>query len=311
MAVSPPDRGPMPQPSAAPVPGSPVSRDDERPASGIEEPPAPDTEEPPAPDIEETPAASVDRSPVGSVDKALVLLDILGEAGPEGMMLRELTAASGLNKGSIHRLLRALAHRGYAEQDPADQRYRLGPAPLALARSFRGAENLPVLFAPVLAAISLRSRELVHLGRLEGTEVVYLDKVDPQRTLRVWSRVGSRAPAARTSLGRALLAADGVTGSGLAPYAASVGPALPLPRLQEIVEQTRRRGWSEEIEENEVGIACVGVALTREEGHSVAVSITGPLERMGTRRRAELAQLLREELSGLSPAEFTLSVPSQ
>src|SRR5699024_7293996 len=67
----------------------------------------------------------------------------------------------------------------------------------------------------------------------------------------------------------------------------------------------------EEIEENEVGIACVGVALTREEGHSVAVSITGPLERMGTRRRAELAQLLREELSGLSPAEFTLSVPSQ
>src|SRR5690625_6100339 len=63
-------------------------------------------------------------------------------------------------------------------------------------------DALPI-FAPALAAISLRTRELVHLGRLEGTEVVYLDKVEPERTLRVWSRVGSRAPAARTSLGRA------------------------------------------------------------------------------------------------------------
>src|SRR5699024_9286191 len=159
-----------------------------------EEPPAPDTEEPPAPDREETPAASGDRSPVGSVDKALVLLDSLGEARPRGLMRREPTPASRRNPGPPQRLLRGRRHRGYREPDPADQRYRLGPAPLALARAFRGAENLPVLFAPVLAAISLRSRELVHLGRLEGTEVVYLDKVDPQRTLRVWSRVGSRAP---------------------------------------------------------------------------------------------------------------------
>src|SRR5690625_6616995 len=77
---------------------------------------------PPSPEAATSPASA---SPVGSVDKALVLLDILGQAGPEGLMLRELTAASGLNKGSIHRLLRALAHRGYAEQDPRDQRYRL------------------------------------------------------------------------------------------------------------------------------------------------------------------------------------------
>src|SRR5690625_7816261 len=89
------------------------------------------TVSPPSPEAATSPASA---SPVGSVDKALVLLDILGQAGPEGLMLRELTAASGLNKGSIHRLLRALAHRGYAEQDPRDQRYRLGPAPLALAQ---------------------------------------------------------------------------------------------------------------------------------------------------------------------------------
>ena len=197
-------------------------------------------------------AGSPAGSPVGSVDKALTLLEILGRAGPEGLMLREIAAESGLNKGSVHRLLRALAYRGYAQQGALDQRYRLGPAPLDLTESFTRGENLPVLFAPALAGISLRTQELVHLGRLEGTDVVYLDKVEPERTLRVWSRVGSRAPAARTSLGRALLAADGVSDPQLVPYAEATGEgedAIAPVRLQEIIDATRQRGWSVEHEE--------------------------------------------------------------
>lgn len=271
-------------------------------------------------DADGSPLASPVASPVGSVDKALTLLEILAKAGPEGLMLREIAAESGLNKGSVHRLLRALTYREYAQQGALDQRYRLGPAPLGLAESFTRGENLPVLFAPALAGISLRTRELVHLGRLEGTDVVYLDKVEPERTLRVWSRVGSRAPAARTALGRALLAADGVTGPQLSPYAQATGAgaehsrggrSLSPARLQEIIEQTRRRGWSVEHEENEPGVACVGVALTRPGGCSVAVSVTGPVERMGEQRRAEVGQLLREELSRLAPPGFSLAGSAQ
>ena len=42
-----------------------------------------------------------DASPVGSVDKALALLEILAEAGPDGLTLREITASSGLNQASV------------------------------------------------------------------------------------------------------------------------------------------------------------------------------------------------------------------
>ena len=116
-------------------------------------------------------------SPVGSVDKALILLEILAGAGPEGMTLRDIAEAGGMNKASVHRLLRALMHRGFAEQSALDQRYRLGNAPLELARAFGTGENLPTLFAPALAAISQRTQELVHLGRMDGTRVLYLDKI--------------------------------------------------------------------------------------------------------------------------------------
>lgn len=149
---------------------------------------------------------------------------------------------------------------------------------------------------------------------MDGTRVLYLDKVEPERTLRVWSRVGSRAPAARTAMGRAMLAADGARGDALTAYAQATeggadeaGSVISLQHLTEVVDEAARRGWSTEIEENEPGIACVGVALTRTGGRSVAVSVTGPLERMGAARRKEVGALLREELSRLAPAGFELA----
>ena len=276
-------------------------------------------------------------SPVGSVDKALALLEVLAEAGPEGRSLRDIAAAAGLNKASVHRLLRALLHRGFAEQSPTDQRYRLGASALELARSFGGGEELPARFAPALASISQQTEELVHLGQLDGPRVLYLDKVEPERTLRVWSRVGRRAPAARTAMGRALLAADGIRAEALSAFAAATGAAgtgtagtgaagagavwtgapetgnaqagavLSPARLSAVVEQAALQGWAEEVEENEAGIACVGVALVRPVGRSVAVSVTGPLERLGQARRAQIGELLRETLARLAPEEFTVA----
>ncbi|PWH07239.1 IclR family transcriptional regulator [Brachybacterium endophyticum] len=250
-------------------------------------------------------------SPVGSVDKALVLLQVLAEAGPDGLMLREIAEASGFHKASSHRILQALVHRGFALQDPSDQRYRLGSAPMMLAEQYAREDRLPALFSPALAGISHASRELVHLGTMDGTSVLYLDKVEPERTLRVWSRVGHRAPAARTALGRAMLAALDVSGFALAPYAdattADAGPSVPLPHLQEVVGRARERGWSAEVEENEQGIACVGVGLLRFDGRAAAVSVTGPAERMDEERREQLGELLRSELERLGPSGFRVA----
>ena len=262
-------------------------------------------------------------SPVGSVDRALALLEILAEAGPQGLALREVTARSSLSKGSAHRLLRALMHRRFVEQTAPDQHYRLGSAMGVLLGQFEQGENLAMLMAPALAAISHQLQELVHLGRLEGSHVHYLDKVEPERALRVWSRVGRQAPAARTAMGRAILAADGVRGAALAPYAqasaptpAGQAPATDDPlfahpvtaeHLAEVVEEASARGWAAEIEENEPGIACVGVALTRPGDRSIAVSVTGPIERMGPARRAEIGALLRSQLTTLAPAGFAVA----
>lgn len=242
---------------------------------------------------------------IGSVDKALLLIELLGEAGPEGSALRDLAAASGLNKTSVHRALQTLSRRGFAEQDDS-QRYRLGSRPALLVERFFRDENLSALFRPALLRISEETQELVHLGVLEARSVLYLDKVEPERTLRVWSRIGRHAPVVTTALGRAMAAADGADDGLLEAYAS---PAAhdQLPRFREAVASAREHGYAMEREENEPGICCVAVALVRPLGRPVAVSITGPTSRIDPDRQHALGQRLREELDRSKPAGFSVA----
>lgn len=253
-----------------------------------------------------TPASD---SPLGSVDKALTALDALAAAGPRGVALGDLARDLGLHKASLHRTLAALRHRGYAEQDAATGDYRLGPAATALATVYLGEENLPALLHPALVAVCRATDELVHLGALAGTEIVYLDKVEPARAVRVWSAVGRRRPAATTALGRALLAHRPLDDDLLAWYAdaAPEDHAVGAEALGAICTEVRSTGFATEDEENEPGISCVAIPVLRGGQSVAAVSVTAPAERLGARRRREIETILRDVVPPLLPP--ALAVP--
>jgi DNA-binding IclR family transcriptional regulator len=244
----------------------------------------------------------MEASPLGGVDKALLALDTLAGFGAAGAPLATLAQAVGVSKPTLHRTLAALRHRGYAEQTP-DGAYRLGPSALALGSTYLAEENLPVLLHPALTALSEKTDELVHLGVLAGREVVYFDKVEPQRAVRVWSAVGRRRAAATTALGRALLSVQELDDAALTRFA---GSDTDNRRLREALSEARRSGVAGETEENEPGIACIAVPLLRAGRAVAAVSITAPVERLRGAARTERVAALRDVLPGLLPAGLTL-----
>ncbi|MFC8800316.1 IclR family transcriptional regulator [Promicromonospora sp. NPDC057138] len=243
----------------------------------------------------------MEASPLGGVDKALLALDTLAGFGAAGAPLATLAQAVGVSKPTLHRTLAALRHRGYAEQTP-DGAYRLGPAALALGSTYLAEENLPALLHPALTALSEKTDELVHLGVLAGREVVYLDKVEPQRAVRVWSAVGRRRAAATTALGRALLSVQELDDAALARFA---GEDARPERLREALSEARTTGIAGETEENEPGIACIAVPLLRAGRAVAAVSITAPAERLRGAARADRVAALRNVLPALLPAGLT------
>lgn len=262
-----------------------------------------------------------DTSPVGSVDKALVVLTLLAEAGPDGAALATITQQTGYNKGTVHRLLQALIYRDFAFKSPQDHQYHLGYAATSLARHRSSDTSSVALLRPVLASICSEVQELVHLGALEGTEVLYLEKVEPDRTIRVRSRVGSRAPAARTALGRALLTAEGVPDASLSIYVDTRSKGINTPFLKDQAENlptvslsdlsremvcTSKRGYAEEVEVNERGVCCVAIPIYRIGGPPLAISVSAPASRMPATRRREIAQAMLANLNGRLPSGFSL-----
>ena len=243
-------------------------------------------------------------SPVESVDRALLVLQALARAGARGMSLADLAAALDLNKSTVHRSLAALRFRGFVTQDPASGAYALGSAATQLSEDYFSDENLPVLLHGALVALCGVADELVHLGVLSGSQVVYLDKVEPERSVRVWSAVGRRSPAVTTALGRALLAYRGTDRSTLAGYVRAAGEhaAVDLDHAWEVLERARSRGYATEDQENEVGISCVAVPLLRSGSAIAAVSVTAPVERMTDDRITALHAQIREVLPPLLPA---------
>lgn len=248
-------------------------------------------------------ASRPEASPVEAVDRALRVLEALAAAGPRGVALADLASSLGLNKTTVHRTLAALRHRGFAVQEPSG-RYALGTAATRLGDDFFGDENLPVLLHPALVALSREVDELVHLGVLSGREVVYLDKVEPERSVRVWSAIGRRSPAVTTALGRALLSHRGTDRAALAGYLA--GTPVDPEHAWDVLERAHREGYATEDQENEQGISCIAVPLLRGSVAVAAVSITAPAERMTPGRVAELRAEMARVLPPALPAGLAL-----
>ncbi|MBO3087367.1 IclR family transcriptional regulator [Cellulomonas dongxiuzhuiae] len=260
--------------------------------------------------MEVDPPVVVPTSPVESVDRALRTLETVASAGPGGVSLADLSASLGVHKTTVHRSLAALRHRDYVSQDPTTGRYSLGPAGVGLADRYFSENDLPARLHGALVAVCSATNELVHLGVLNGVHVVYLDKVEPDRPVRVWSAVGRRNWAATTALGRALLAFGTTPEAALDVYASAVRPAgrITATALATELEAARSRGYATEVQENEPGIACLAVPLLRGGRPVAALSVTAPADRMTPERMTTLHERVVAVATPLLPTGLALHV---
>lgn len=245
---------------------------------------------------------------VEAIDRALALLSALAEAGPGGASLAQLSEITGVNKSTAFRALSTFRARGYARQSSSGD-YLLGPAATGLGDQFLGRDNLVAALHPALVELSRQAQELVHLGTWVDDEIVYLDKVEPAaRAIRVWSSIGQRVPIAASALGRALLSTRDLPTAQLAVYIKSLPSDrhVTLSHLEDVVRTATQRGYSSEMEENEPGVACVGMALMRGDDAVAALSITSLAQRMTPERQEELVAIARRELPPLLPDGITL-----
>jgi DNA-binding IclR family transcriptional regulator len=222
---------------------------------------------------------AMEKPAVQVLDRALDLIELLS-LERSGLGVTELGGRLSLHKSTVHRLLSALAERGYIEKD--DGRYRLGLKFVELASLRLNQLELKTEAAPTLRRLASTLNRVAHLAILDGTEAVYIEKLEPQASLRMYSQIGRRIPIHCTALGKSLL--SGLSETELDALTARLTfekftqATLTTPgQLKDDVARTRRRGWSLDDEEYERGIRCVAVPVLDYTRRVVAaVSVSGP-----------------------------------
>ncbi len=242
---------------------------------------------------------------VQSVTRALRLIDALGESRGE-VGIADLSKRVGLHLSTAHRLLTTLIQQGYCRQNPETGRYALGPKLFHLGDVCLGQIDLRQMARPFLERLSRETGETANLVVLDGHEALYLDKVESPQNLRIFSRIGHRAPLYCTAVGKVLLAYRPEEEShallGEAPLKAFTRNTIVAPtRLRRELVRVRERGFALDKEECEEGAYCVAVPVCNAQGRvEAALSISGPTVRLGDKRVPVLAPLMRrlgEELS--------------
>ena len=215
-------------------------------------------------------------SGIGVLDKAVGVLHSIADS-PCG--LAELCERTGLPRATAHRLAAGLEVHRLLARDSAG-RWRLGPALNELAAQV----NDPLLAAG--AAVLPRLREItgesVQLYRREGTTRVCIAALEPPAGLRDTVPIGARLPMTAGSGAKVLLAHSD---------AATQQAVLPSAKFTErTLAEVRRRGWAQSAAEREPGVASVSAPVRDRNGAVIAaVSVSGPIDRMGRRPGARWA----------------------
>ena len=234
---------------------------------------------------------------VQSVVRALTLLDALGDSRGE-VGVAELSKRVGFHVSTAHRLLATLVAHGYARQNPDTGRYALGAKAYHLAEAYLGQMDLRRVVRPVLERLTQETGETANLVILDGREALYLDKVESPQSLRIFSRIGRRAPLYCTAVGKVLLASrsrkevDALLGRGLLePLTRSTIASRSLLRRE--LEKVREQGFALDREECEEGASCIAVPLRSAESHvEASLSVSGPSVRLTSKRMEELIPLM-------------------
>lgn len=220
-----------------------------------------------------------------------LIIDAFDVTSPS-LSLSQLTKRTGLPKSTVHRMADQLVHLRWLERSPNG--YRLGIRFFEVGGLVAARGHLRERSLPFLQDLQASSRAAVHLGVLDGGDVVILEKLWGHGAPDLPTRVGGRMPAHCTAAGKALLAyapeatVEGVISGGLdqrTPRTIADPDALRTE-----LAAVRRNQWAVESEEHVRGLRCVAAPI-RGAGRAIAaVSVSGPVHRIEVKRSVPLVR---------------------
>ncbi|WP_333619859.1 IclR family transcriptional regulator domain-containing protein [Dietzia sp.] len=209
---------------------------------------------------------------VQSLARGLAVIRAFDAARPR-QSLSQVAAATGLSRSTSRRFLLTLVELGYVGSDGS--RFWLTPKVLDLGYSYLSSMPLTEVASPHLERLRSRLGESSSVAIFDGSDIVYVARVQVRRIMTVDITIGTRFPAYATSMGKVLL--SGLREAEFEDYLRIEAEREPTASarfdaaaVRRDVAAARTRGWSMTDQELEPGLRSLAAPIKDESGDVVA-----------------------------------------
>ena len=235
---------------------------------------------------------------MSTIGKALDILEVFLKRDDE-IGLSELASSCGLNITTTHRIVHTLVKRGYLKQRQERQKYSLSTKFLQYSNVITRRMKIRDVASPILDALSKMAGESVNIAILDSNEAVYIEHIDTNKSLRIFTQIGNRVPLYCTGVGKIFLAymrddesQKVLKGNELLPHTANT--ITDVKRLKQELGQVKQEGLAIDSEEMEIGVRCLAAPVKNSSGNVIAaISVSGPSARLSDKRVNEIKPLIK------------------
>ena len=244
------------------------------------------------------------RGLVKSAERAVRIMETLADSS-ERLTLAGLQERTGYPRSSLYALLHTLAALKWIEGSDGEQAFGIGPRALLCGTAYLDRDPAMPFVTPQIERLRDEVGYTTHYARLDGPNVIYLATREATDSRRLTSRVGRQLPAHATALGKALLAE-------LTMH--EVDRTVPTDRLARVTEntlithsdlhadldETRKRGWAREKEENTRGLRCVAATVGYRIPATDAISCSMPVDTVTDEEMHKVADAVQRHCTELA-----------
>jgi len=241
---------------------------------------------------------------INSIVKAFKLIELL--VSKDESELAELCRILEFPKTTIHRMLLTLQSLGYVKQNPQNLRYMASIKFFELGQKVVQKSNFVEIAYPYMIELSEKTGETINLGILDGLDALCVNKVESKHHLKQDQPIGERIKAYCAGYGKAILAflPKEERARLLSEHAVrrcTLKSSRTVSAIEKNLQRVRKLGYSEDNEEGEIGIRCVGAPIFDRDGKVLAgISIAGPSLRIKDENIPYLANLVMKTAGSIS-----------
>lgn len=245
-----------------------------------------------------------DSGQVKAVARTFTLLETIAENPHMG--ISDLARETGIAKATIYRFIQTLKDLEYLQSSSNEEGFTLTMKLFKLGSSALEYQDLIKLAHPFMERLSDLSHETVHMAIRDGARIIYIHKIDSKFSLQMRSGIGRSAPLHCTAIGKVVVAWEHQKkiDSMLKDYSWDPYTEKTLTSKKDFLKElevVRKKGYSEDNEENEDKVFCIAVPLRSHTGSVVAgLSISQPRFRLDKEKQERITQALLEESEKLS-----------